>query len=63
MDIYVEHLPSHPSNVGSILKPPMGHNLPQFHVVYDDDFTTVPYLRRATVPPDGPHFLDNCIVH
>ncbi len=29
----------------------MEHVLPQFHVVYDDAFTTVPYLRTATVPP------------
>jgi hypothetical protein len=28
-----------------------GHISPQFHVVYDDDFTTVPYVRSATVPP------------
>jgi hypothetical protein len=28
-----------------------GHVSPQFHVVYDDDFTTVPYLRTITVPP------------
>jgi hypothetical protein len=26
-------------------------SLPQFHVGYDDDFTTVPYLCTATVPP------------
>jgi hypothetical protein len=24
---------------------------PQFHVIFDDDFTTVPYLRTATIPP------------
>jgi hypothetical protein len=28
-----------------------GHVSPQFHVVYDNDFTTVPYLRTTTVPP------------
>lgn len=28
---------------------------PQFHVIYDDDFTTVPYLRTGTVPP---HWAD-----
>ncbi len=37
--------------VGLILNPRTGHVLPQFHVVYDDDFTTVPYLHTATVPP------------
>jgi hypothetical protein len=49
--IYVGRLPSHASNVGLILNPHTGHVLPQFHMVYDDDFTTVPYLRTATVPP------------
>jgi len=33
------------------LNPRTGHVSPQFHVVYDDDFTTVPYLRTAAVPP------------
>jgi hypothetical protein len=51
MDIYVGCLPSYASNVGLILNPRTGHVSPQFHVVYDDDFTTVPYLHTATVPP------------
>jgi hypothetical protein len=51
MGIYVGRLPSHAYNVALILNLCMGHVLPQFHVVYDDDFTTVPYLRTATVPP------------
>jgi hypothetical protein len=49
--IYVGQLPSHASNVTLILNPRTRHVLPQFHVVYNDDFTTVPYLRTATVPP------------
>jgi hypothetical protein len=51
MGIYVGRLPPHASNVALILNPCMGHVFPHFHVVYDDDFTTVPYLRTATVPP------------
>ncbi len=27
------------------------HVPPQFHVIFDDDFTTVPYLRSSQVPP------------
>jgi hypothetical protein len=34
-----------------VLNPRTGHVSPQFHVVYDDDFTTVSNLRAATVPP------------
>ncbi len=51
MSIYVVRSPSHASNVGLILNPRTGHISPQFHVVYDDDFTTVPYLRTVSVPP------------
>jgi hypothetical protein len=51
MGIYIGHLPSHPSNVGLILNLHTGHVLPQFYVVYDDDFTTVPNLHTPTAPP------------
>ena len=43
LGIYVGRSPSHVSNVGLILNPRIGHISSQFHVVYDDDFTTVPY--------------------
>jgi hypothetical protein len=51
MGIYVGRSPSHAANVSLILNPRMGHISPQFHIVYDDDFTTVPYLQTTTVPP------------
>jgi hypothetical protein len=51
MVIYVGRSPLHAANVSLILNPKTGHISPQFHVVYNDDFTTVPYLLTATVPP------------
>jgi hypothetical protein len=51
MGIYVGRSPSHASNVALIFNPCTGHVFPQFHVVYNNDFTTVPYLRTAAVPP------------
>ena len=51
MGIYVGRSPLHASNVGLILNPRTGHVSPQYHVVYDNDFTTVPYLHTAAVPP------------
>jgi hypothetical protein len=51
MGIYVGRSPSHTTNVGLILNPRTKHVLPQFCVVYDDDFMTVPYLCTAAVPP------------
>jgi hypothetical protein len=47
---YVGWSPSHAANISLILNPKMGHISPQFHVVYNDDFTTVPYLQTVTVP-------------
>jgi hypothetical protein len=44
MGIYAGHSPLHGSNVSLTLNPQTGHIFPQFHVVYDDDFTMVPYL-------------------
>ncbi len=51
MGIYVERSPSHASNIALILNPRTGHISPQFHVVFDDDFTTVQYLCTGMVPP------------
>jgi hypothetical protein len=46
------------TNVGLILNPRMGHVSPQFHVVYDDDFTTVPYLHSIDVPPHWAQLIE-----
>ncbi len=51
MGIYVGCLPLHASNFSLVLNPWTGHVLPQFHVVYNDAFTTVPYLQTVAVQP------------
>jgi hypothetical protein len=51
MGLYVGHSPSHAANVALIFNPRTGHISLQFHVIFDDDFTTVPYLCTATIPP------------
>ena len=51
MGIYVGLSPLHASNVGLILNPCRGHVSPQFHVVYNNDFTRVSYLCSAYVHP------------
>jgi hypothetical protein len=51
MSVYIESSSSHASNVGLSLNPRTEHVSPQFHVVYDDDFMTAPYLCTAAVPP------------
>ena len=51
MGIYVGRSHAHASSVSLILNPYTGHVSPQFHVIYDDHFITVPYLRSSAVPP------------
>ena len=58
MVIYVGRSPLHAANVSLILNPRMGHISPQFNVIYNDDFTTVPYLCTATVPPHWAALVD-----
>jgi hypothetical protein len=51
MGLYLGHSPTHAANISLILNPQTGHVSPQFHLIYDDDFVTVSFLRTATVPP------------
>ena len=48
--IYLGHSPCHAGSVALVLNLKTGLVSPQFHVVYDDDFATVPYLS-STDPP------------
>ena len=41
----------HSSDVPMILNPSTGHVSPQYHVVFDDEFTTVPSLASDEEPP------------
>ena len=55
MGLYVGHSPSHAANVALIFNSYTGHISLQFHVIFDDNFMTVPYLRTAAIPP---HWAD-----
>ena len=50
LGIYLGHSPSHAGNVALVLNPRTGLVSPQFHVVVDDDFSTVPNLRTGSMP-------------
>ena len=60
MGIYVGRSPSYASNFALILNPRTGHVSPQLHIIFDDDFTTVPYLCTGTVPPHWAHLVRSC---
>ena len=50
--VYLGHSPFHAGSVALVFNPATGHVSPQFHVVFDNDFSTVPFMQRAIVPPN-----------
>jgi hypothetical protein len=55
---YLGHPPFHSGNVALVYNPSTGHVSPQYHVVFDGDFTAVPYMEARTILP---HWSD--LVH
>ncbi len=39
--------------------PRTGHVSPQFHVVFDDHYTTVPFMEKNEVPPHWAELVEN----
>jgi hypothetical protein len=52
------HSPFHTRSVALVYNPSPAHVSPQYHVVFDDDFATVPYMEAGMIPP---HWSD--LVH
>ena len=50
--MYLGHSPFHAGSVALVLNPTTGRVSPQYHVVSDDDFTTVPCMEASTIPPN-----------
>ena len=50
--VYLGHSPFHTGNVALVWNPTTGRVSPRYHVVFDDDFTTVPYMEADTLPPN-----------
>ena len=51
--IYLGHSKIHAGSVAMVRNPTTGHVSPQFNVVFDDDFSTVPLTREVTITPIG----------
>ena len=49
--IYLGMSPSHASTVALFMDLGTGHVTPQYHLVFDDNFSTVNYLQQGTIPP------------
>ena len=52
LGIYVGNSPAHAVTVALVLNPRTGHVLPQFHIVFDDLFTTILFMKKSQLPPN-----------
>ena len=50
LGVYLGRSPCYADSVALVLKPWTLHISPHFHVVFNDEFTTVPFLRSGDVP-------------
>jgi len=50
VDIYMGLASSYDGCVTLVLNPASGHVLPQFHVVFNNTFNTVPHICEGTIP-------------
>ena len=50
--IYLGHSPFHEVSVPLVLNPATVQVSPQFHVVFDDEISTVPLMREGKIPPN-----------
>ena len=49
--IYLGHSPCHAGSVALVLNPHTLRVSPQFHIVFDDEFSTVPFMQNGEIPP------------
>ena len=59
LGIYVGHSPAHAGSVELVLNPKTGLVSPQYHVVYDDQFSTFHHMCDLTVPPNWAQLVQN----
>jgi len=50
--VFLGYSQSHAGSVALVLNPRTLHVSPQYHVIFDDTFSTVPFLRRSEKPPN-----------
>jgi hypothetical protein len=55
--VYLGNSPFHAGSVALVYNLSTGHISPQYHVVFDNDFTTVPYMEAGTIPPNWSDLL------
>ena len=58
LGIYVGHSPCHAGSVALVLNPTTLFVSPQFHVVFDNKFSTVPFMRNNEIPPNWKELVE-----
>ena len=59
LGIYLGYSPSHAGSVALVLNPATGHVSPQYHVVFDDTFSTASNLRDGTAPKNWKDLVES----
>ena len=57
--VYLGHSPMHAGSVALVMNPKTGHVSPQYHVVFDDTFSTVSHMREGTIPSNWNEMCKN----
>ena len=50
--VYLWKSPSHAIIVALVWNPTAGRVSPQYHILFDNEFSTVPYMEACTIPPN-----------
>jgi hypothetical protein len=59
LGISVGHSPSHAGSVALVLNPQTGHVSPQYHVVFDNQFTAGLFMEKSKVLPNWTQLVGN----
>ena len=57
--VYLGHSPFHAGSVALLLNTITGNIFPQYHVVFDDTFSTVEHMRKGTVPGNWKNLVED----
>ena len=57
--VYLRHSSFHAGNVALVWNPTTGRVSPQYHVVFDNDYMTVPYMEAGTLPPNWEDLIEH----
>jgi len=57
--VYLGHSPLHAGSVALVFNPITGRVSPAYHVVFDDTFSSVQYMKAASLPPNWEDLVKN----